>query len=112
MIILVLDDDRSLKSMTAKSLRNKGHTVHEAESATWALHLMTSHPEIEAAILDVQADGKNVGEPTARMIHRMNPHVAILLVSGAPRPTDDFHFLAKPYDVTDLVNALTAILKR
>lgn len=109
MIILVMDDDRTLKSLTASALRRKGHIVHEAESATWAIHTLTSHPEIEAAVIDIMAAGANVGVPTAQHIRRLNPKVKIVLVSGMMSPTNDFFFLPKPYEIDDIVNLFASM---
>lgn len=109
MIILFMDDDAATRSIGARLLRKRGNIVYEAENPTEALTIFTNHQEVDAAILDIQNNGdKTAGVNVARAIRRISVHVAIVLVSGAPKPldADEFDYLSKPYEIDDVIRAL------
>lgn len=74
--ILLADDEARIRRLVIDFLKRDGHTILEAGDGNEALTLLSTHPEIELAILDVMmpgADGFSVlqsiraGERTRRL---------------------------------------------
>ncbi len=74
--ILLADDEARIRRLVIDFLKRDGHTILEAADGNEALTLLSTHPEIELAILDVMmpgADGFSVlqsiraGERTRRL---------------------------------------------
>lgn len=74
--ILLADDEARIRRLVIDFLKRDGHTILEAADGSEALALLSTHPEIELAILDVMmpgADGFSVlqsiraGERTRRL---------------------------------------------
>jgi CheY-like chemotaxis protein len=93
--ILFMDDEAGVRHVGARLLRKRGHRVMEA----------ADQREAEVAARNGDIDGVR----TARALNRINPLIRILLVSGGPRPSDQFHFLSKPYEIDDVLRLLSAI---
>jgi ActR/RegA family two-component response regulator len=108
MTILFMEDDDSMRMIGARLLRKRGHRVMEAADQHEA-EVAARNADIDAAVLDVQGAEADTGLRTARVLSRLNPLIRILLVSGGPRPSDNFHFLRKPYDIDDVLHLLSAI---
>lgn len=103
-----MDDDKSIRTVGARLLRRRGHRVMEAADQREA-EVAARNGEIDAAVLDVRGERPDTGVRTARALSKINPLIRILLVSGGPRPSDEFHFLNKPYDIDDVLLLLSAI---
>jgi CheY-like chemotaxis protein len=118
--ILVIDDERAVRSMTAVSLESTGHTVLTAGGGREGVALFAANRErIELVLLDLTMPEMN-GEQTLRALQEIDPKVPVLVMTGYAE--DDVHerfqpdelagFLAKPFAREELFGAVDAALRR
>jgi two-component system, cell cycle sensor histidine kinase and response regulator CckA len=116
--VLVVDDEPSVLSVTARILRDAGYVAVTAPNAREALRLLEeSDPPIDLVITDVvmpETDGHALG----RLIAERHPGVRVVYMSAYP-PNDVFHrgspgagvpFLLKPFSAEALVAVLRPLL--
>jgi signal transduction histidine kinase/CheY-like chemotaxis protein len=117
--ILLAEDDTALRTAVRKALTRFGYRVLEADSGVKALEIWRQNRnEIKLLITDmVMPDGMN-GKELARRLLLENPRLKIIYTTGYSTDfaDDDFHlqadihFLAKPFDVTKLVQTVADVL--
>src|SRR5919205_2586214 len=84
--ILLVDDEETVRSFTARVLREAGYQVMELPSAESALALLTGTDlECGLVVSDVRMDGLS-GTELAALLATSRPSLPILLVSGFPAP--------------------------
>lgn len=116
-LILVVEDDPSLRRVTCRLLVNRGFATVEATSAPEALQaLETLAGEVRLVLSDVVMPGMSGGE-LAAAVHRNWPDLPMLLMSGFhedPHVGDldaaGVPLLAKPFSGDDLERAVRARL--
>ena len=112
-MILVIDDDDSVRAVLVETLRTAGFQVVEASSGQEGLErLRTVRPA--AAIIDFIMPGMN-GAEVARVAQRLLPDLPIIFVSGyydtiALDGISGAVVLRKPFDVEGLHQAVTSAL--
>ena len=118
MRILLVEDDRSLRSAIARGLREALYAVDQAGSGTQALALAKAH-EYDAVVLDLLLPGKN-GVAVCRTLREHGSAVPILMltaldgvdqrIAGLDAGADDY--LTKPFDFGELLARLRALTRR
>ncbi|HET7469507.1 MAG TPA: response regulator [Gemmatimonadales bacterium] len=111
-IALVVEDEESVRHLTARILEDAGFHALEAHSAEAALELLASHPDaVQLVVSDVTMPGIG-GLRLAEMLAEAWPSTRILLISGRGAPGAEYRgpFLAKPFTVESLLDALAAIV--
>jgi CheY-like chemotaxis protein len=110
--ILVVDDDPSVREVTAAFLRDLGHRVREAADGEAALRMLEQDAATELLVTDIAMPLMS-GREVASRARAMRPGLPVLLVTGhadlAGVP-DDLPILRKPFDpalLADLVARLT-----
>lgn len=116
--ILLVEDDRAVRTLAARVLRQSGYQVSEATSGEDAWR-MAKEPEFAMDILvtDVVMNGMN-GPALARKIMEHRPHGRVLYLSGYMESDArnsilkeaESSFLAKPFRPRDLVQKVREIL--
>jgi DNA-binding response OmpR family regulator len=115
-VIVLADDDRSMREALAAALEANGFLVFEAATGREALEL-TSAQTPDAVVSDVyMPDGS--GLDVARAVTRSFQKVPVILVSGHDEPAVQAAaiaagasaYLAKPLRVTQLMAALREAL--
>ncbi|HET7632372.1 MAG TPA: response regulator [Gemmatimonadaceae bacterium] len=112
--VLVVEDQDALRSLAMRILVSRGYSVHAVGTAAEAVETARMlDPPPDLAILDVNLpDGH--GAEVARQLRQLLPSVRILLTSGADGRAapgaDEFAFLAKPFGVQTLAEAVRAAL--
>ena len=79
--VLVVDDDRGVRRLTARMLRMAGYTVLEAESGMEALRTLESDPSIRLVVTDIvmpEMDGLALAD---RALARI-PDLRVVLMTG------------------------------
>lgn len=118
-LILVVDDEESIREITRGTLETFGYSVVTASDGTEALALYADKKnEIAAVVTDMVMPFMD-GPATIRALQRMNPQVRIIAASGLTaghKPGEGSLegvkiFLNKPYTAQKLLNALAEILK-
>ncbi|GAB2577999.1 PAS domain-containing sensor histidine kinase [Dyella jejuensis] len=108
--VVVVDDDPLVLNATGAVLQDLGHDVIEVPSAEDALQILENKPDVDILITDHAMPGMT----GAQLIGEVNirwPSLPVVLATGyAEIPadlSDGATRLAKPYDRTDLAEAIT-----
>jgi signal transduction histidine kinase len=112
--VLVVDDDRAVREVTASILGDLGYEVVEAGSGGAALDMLDQHGEIDLLLLDFAMPGMN-GAEVAREARLRRPHLPILFITGyadtAALPQAPAHgILRKPFRQDELAARLKTAL--
>lgn len=118
MSILLVEDDAALAAGLRQALRAEGFAVNHVATGTEALHVIaTEKPEI--VILDLGLPDMD-GLAVLKRLRVANPDLPVLLltarntssdkVAGLDSGADDY--LAKPFDMPELLARLRAITRR
>ena len=108
--VLVVDDDRGVRRLTARMLRTEGYQVLEAGSAVEALRTLENDPAIGLLVTDIvmpEMDGLALAD---RALAR-SPHLRVVLMTGhAPELTAQLELresslpvLLKPFTAEQLL---------
>ncbi|MGH7580403.1 MAG: response regulator [Gemmatimonadales bacterium] len=79
--VLVVDDDRGVRRLTARMLRAEGFRVLEAESGTEALRLLESEPDVRLVVTDIVMPEMH-GLELADQAQARLPDLRVLLMTG------------------------------
>jgi two-component system cell cycle sensor histidine kinase/response regulator CckA len=113
---LLVDDEPTVRRVTARALAKRGWLVLEAESAEAALALLDADPGIAltALVSDVVMPGQD-GPALVDAVRARYPGLPAILVSGyaegllADRASPAIAFLGKPYSPKTLLARLDEI---
>jgi two-component system cell cycle sensor histidine kinase/response regulator CckA len=117
-MVLVVDDEDSIRRTTRDMLIHLGFQTLEASSGAEAIALFqTAQSRICAVVLDLTMPGLD-GHQTLRLLKEQAPGVQVILASGYSREevartlgnADIAAFLQKPFDIETLTNALHQVL--
>jgi PAS domain S-box-containing protein len=118
-LILVVDDEESIREITRGTLETFGYNVLTANDGTEALAIYADKKNEIAAVLTDMVMPFMDGPVTIRALQRMNPNVRIIAASGlgtAQRAGEGALegvsvFLNKPYTAEKLLKTLAQVLK-
>jgi len=118
-LILVVDDEESIREITRGTLETFGYTVLTASDGTEALALYADKKNEIAVVLTDMVMPFMDGPATIRALQRMNPKVRIIAASGlgaGQRAGEGVLegvavFLNKPYTAEKLLNTLARVLR-
>ena len=116
-MVLIVEDDPSVREFAASVLRESGYTVLEASQAEPALDVLMQENGIDVLLSDVVMPGEMTGKDLARMARAHRTELAVILTTGysdqrmTDWPVEGTTFLAKPYRVSDLMRAVDAALE-
>jgi two-component system, OmpR family, response regulator MprA len=116
--VLIADDDRAIRDALTRALDLEGYDVVQANDGTMALSLIESmQPDV--AILDVMMPNID-GLTVCRVLRAERNRLPVLMltartetpdrVAGLDAGADDY--LAKPFDLDELLARLRALLRR
>jgi DNA-binding NtrC family response regulator len=118
--ILIVEDDRDVRSMLTTILENQGYTTIEAVDGDDAIRLYEEHGgEVGLVILDVVMPGKN-GKEVLDEITRTDPEVKAIFMSGyigdiiidKGIERQGVDFIQKPLSATALLAKVREVLDR
>ncbi|MFN3878329.1 MAG: response regulator [Brevundimonas sp.] len=114
MVVLVVDDDDAVRTVTAGYLSDLGYDVIEADSGGAALETLEHHERIDAMVLDFAMPGMNGGELAKELKARL-PEAPILFATGyadAEALTDvgEDMIVRKPFTQAELARKLSRTL--
>ena len=108
-VALIVEDDPVQRECLAGLLKSEGLEVVECANAAVAeLVLASTGPELRALVTDVELGGDMSGVELAEYAKRKFPGLNVVLVSGQGPPLvpQDTHFLTKPYEPQQLLDAV------
>jgi len=115
--ILIVDDERSIRTTLAEFIREEGHDVFTAEDATQALQLLTEHKPA-VVVTDIILP-RMTGVSLLKRINEESPDTQVLMITGEPTAETAaeavrlgaFDYLSKPIARTDFKSAVTSALR-
>jgi PAS domain S-box-containing protein len=115
--ILIVDDERSIRTTLAEFIREEGHDVFTAEDATQALQLLAEHKPT-VVITDIILP-RMTGVSLLKRINETAPDTQVLMITGEPTAETAaeavrlgaFDYLSKPIARTDFKSAVTSALR-
>ena len=117
--LLLVEDNESVREVTAQALRRRGYTVYEARNAEEAIEWFSrSGSKVQLLVTDVVMPGLSGPNLAARLV-RINPNLRVLYMSGY---TDDatvvqgnfwggVPLLQKPFTPAQLAESVRTALK-
>jgi two-component system, cell cycle sensor histidine kinase and response regulator CckA len=113
--ILLVEDEEGLRQLNARGLASRGYTVLEAGNGVEAIEVLDrSNGAVDLVVSDVVMPEMD-GPTLLQELRRRNPALKIIFVSGYaedafqkhfPADGEQFMFLAKPFTLKELVNAV------
>ena len=115
--VFVVDDEPMLLELAEAILKPLGYHVRTFRDPELALReFPAAHPEV---VITDYAMGRMSGMDLIRECRRLNPQQKTILISGtvdgevfSGAPVKPDLFVAKPYDVNKLVDAVRAMIKK
>ncbi len=80
--ILVVDDEAVVRMLVVDLLRERGHSVQEAEDAFAAMVVLESAAAFDLMITDIGLPNGFNGALLARRARSLRPHLPILFITG------------------------------
>lgn len=115
--LLVVDDDREIRSLLSRILTRRGYRVTTAREDQEMQRVLTSS-RVDLVILDIMLPGKD-GLALCREL-RASKSIPVIMLTARDEPTDRViglevgadDYLAKPFDVRELEARIRAVLRR
>lgn len=119
-VVLLVEDEPSVRTVTKRMLEMRGLTVLLAENPEEALRQAATHPHpVDVLLTDVLLPGMD-GPELASRIRMLRPDVRVVFISGYPREEAFAHsandpeaeFLQKPFTPARLIEVLSRVLSK
>jgi CheY-like chemotaxis protein len=117
-LILVVDDDASIVSITKQTLEVFGYEVLTAEDGAQAIGVFSRrHDDIDLVLTDIAMPVID-GSALIAALNRMEPNVPIIAITGNPSAasmskiarTGVTHILTKPFSAEQLLRTIAEVL--
>jgi DNA-binding response OmpR family regulator len=116
--VLVVDDDRPVRTLCRAALEGAGFRVLEAENGEEALASVRADPP-DAILLDIMMPGISGWEVTAALLaERSTDQIPIIFISARSEPSDRIRayelgaqaYVTKPFDPDALAETVATVL--
>jgi two-component system, response regulator PdtaR len=117
-VVLIVEDDLSLRWPAAEYLRDLGYRVIEGASAEEAIAVLCSGTRVDIVFSDINLKGELSGHSLSRWVEEHHPVLPLLLTSGSRNAAASVSlsatrsFVAKPYVLADVDHRLKDLLSR
>jgi CheY-like chemotaxis protein/two-component sensor histidine kinase len=116
-LVLLAEDDRSVRRLVVTELKRRGFTVLDAEDGVAALEILRKEPDrVDILVTDVVMPRMN-GADLAKEAGRIRPGLKILFISGHPEragagldPTGVTNLLMKPFTADTLAARIKELI--
>jgi len=116
-VVLLAEDDQSVRRLVSSELGRRGFTVLVAEDGRAALEMFTVHKHrVDVIVTDVVMPRMN-GADLAKAVEKIQPGVKILFISGHPErsgvglnPTGVTNLLMKPFTADTLATRIKELI--
>lgn len=116
--ILIVDDDPDILDAISLTLEDQGYTITSSTKGETAEELVTAVSVPDLLILDVLLSGKDGRDITRKLKrNKKTQDIPILMISAHPsahktaRDAGADEFLAKPFEIEDLVDTVSKLLQ-
>jgi DNA-binding NtrC family response regulator len=114
-IVLIVEDDPSLRLLCRVNLELERYTVLEADTLPSAIELVTNEP-IDIVLLDLHV-GEQHGLELLPYLRESRPDAPVCLLSGTSetdpgRPEGVHAFIRKPFELEDLIGTIERLLAK
>lgn len=117
--LLVVEDDDGVRDIAVSKLADVGYRILEACNGPAGLQTFVDHPEIELVFSDVIMPGGMTGPEMMELIRKQRPDIPVLFASGYAEHAlrersgwlEQCRFIAKPYDVSELLATVETLLE-
>ena len=112
--VLVVDDDRSLRTLVSMTLSTDGHRVIEAADGESALEVLASDA-VEVVLLDLMMPVMD-GWAVLWTLHDLPVHPPVIVMSGLPEGEDEHpplgavRYLHKPFPIEEVISSIEEAL--
>ncbi len=118
-LILLVEDEESVRTLTADSLRELGYAVVEASSAAAALRVLDAHPDVALLFTDIVMPDMN-GRKLADEAVKRRPDLRVIYTTGFTRNAvvhngvldAGVNFLPKPFTMQQLGDKVREVMAR
>jgi DNA-binding NtrC family response regulator len=116
-MVLIVEDDVSVREFASSVLRDAGYSVIEAPHAKSGLDLLMQGESVDVVLSDLVMPGPMSGVDLAHAALAKETDLAVILTTGysdvqpADWPGERVTSLPKPYRVSELLRAVEAALK-
>lgn len=113
--VLVVDDEPIVLLNASEMIEQAGWLPLEASNSAEALAVLGDHPQVDVLFTDINMPGGMDGLELAAHVHRLLPHIHLVITSGKRYLEDSVlpdsgTFLPKPYGVDQLINVIAGKL--
>lgn len=112
--VLLVDDDNSVREVTAQMLANLGYSVIQADSGRLALELLAEGTHVDLLLADFAMPGMNGGE-LARAVLSRYPRLPVVFITGYAELGElgmgSSTIIQKPFREEQLASKLNLVLK-
>jgi CheY-like chemotaxis protein len=114
-LILIVDDDADLREQLVELFHLEGYEVMAVEDGLDALQLLEAGAAPDLVLLDMHMEGID-GDDFAAELRALNVHLRILVITADSHPQDCAArvgangFLSKPFELSDLLDAVERLL--
>jgi CheY-like chemotaxis protein len=116
-LVLVVEDEDRVRSLTVHCLRELGYTVRHAEGASTALRILDANPAITLLFTDIVMPEIN-GRKLADEALRRRPELKVLFTTGYTRNAivhngvldPGVHLISKPFTLDQLAAKVRDVL--
>ena len=114
-VVLIVEHDELLKSLTADIMQDAGFVVLQASDADEALAILESRSDIALLLTSVIMPGSTDGLGLAHTVCKRWPAIKTIIASGQRRLIErglpkDSHFILKPYDAEIMISEIRSLL--
>ncbi len=116
-VILIVEDDESIRNFIKRAVKKTGHRVRAVESGAQAINIAKKMTTLDIVISDwILKDER--GPDVIHAVRQIHPNVQAIITSGyaneriSPEKIKDFIFLPKPFTANDLTEAITKALQK
>ena len=113
--VLVVEDEILVRDDIAHELRDCGCTVLEADTGEQAIAMCEAGVAVDVVFTDINLNGPSSGWDVAEAFRAARPAIAVVYASGNAidrcRCVPGSLFFAKPYRLSDILNACRLLPK-
>ena len=116
-VVLIVEDEFSVRWVVADYLRQASYTVIEVSNAADAVTAFTSGARIDLAFIDFKLPGGLNGLMLAKWLDAYRPGIPVLLTSGLTETLPGFYrgntrrYIPKPYTFPDIAMQIRGMLQ-